>query len=279
MWKGDPYAGRVLHFGIREHGMGAILNGIAVHGGTRVFGGTFLTFSDYMRGSVRLAALMGLPVTYVWTHDSIGLGEDGPTHQPIEHLAALRAIPGLDVVRPADANETAACWRAVLERTDHPAGIVLTRQNVPVFPRGEDGFTDTSNVRRGGYVLLDVDGGEPDVVLIGTGSEVQLAVQARALLAEKGIAARVVSMPCREWFDEQEPAYRETVIPPTVKARVSVEAGIKQGWHEIVGDHGRCVSIEHYGASADFARIYQEFGVTAEAVANAAEDSIRVATG
>ena len=279
MWKGDPYAGRVLHFGIREHGMGAILNGIAVHGGTRVFGGTFLTFSDYMRGSVRLAALMGLPVTYVWTHDSIGLGEDGPTHQPIEHLAALRAIPGLDVVRPADANETAACWQAVLEHTDRPAGIVLTRQNVPVFPRGEEGFTDTSNVRRGGYVLLDVDGGEPDVVLIGTGSEVQLAVQARDLLAEKGIKARVVSMPCREWFDEQEAAYRETVIPPTVKARVSVEAGIKQGWHEIVGDHGRIVSIEHYGASADYARIYQEFGVTAEAVANAAEDSIRIATG
>lgn len=279
MWKGDPNAGRVLHFGIREHGMGAILNGIAVHGGTRVFGGTFLTFSDYMRGSVRLAALMGLPVTYVWTHDSIGLGEDGPTHQPIEHLAALRAIPGLDVVRPADANETAACWQAVLEHTDRPAGIVLTRQNVPVFPRGEEGFTDTSNVRRGGYVLLDVDGGEPDVVLIGTGSEVQLAVQAHALLAEKGVRARVVSMPCREWFDEQEAAYRETVIPPTVKARVSVEAGIKQGWHEIVGDHGRCVSVEHYGASADYARIYQEFGITAEAVANAAEDSIRVATG
>ena len=279
MWKGDPNAGRVLHFGIREHGMGAILNGIAVHGGTRVFGGTFLTFSDYMRGSVRLAALMGLPVTYVWTHDSIGLGEDGPTHQPIEHLAALRAIPGLDVVRPADANETAACWQAVLEHTDWPAGIVLTRQNVPVFPRGQEGFTDTSNVRRGGYVLLDVDGGEPDVVLIGTGSEVQLAVQAHALLAEKGIRARVVSMPCREWFDEQEAAYRETVIPPTVKARVSVEAGIKQGWHEIVGDHGRCVSVEHYGASADYARIYQEFGITAEAVANAAEDSIRVATG
>ena len=279
MWKGDPFAGRVLHFGIREHGMGAILNGIAAHGGTRVFGGTFLTFSDYMRGSVRLAALMGLPVTYVWTHDSIGLGEDGPTHQPIEHLAALRAIPGLDVVRPADANETAACWQAVLEHTDRPAGIILTRQNVPVFPRGEGGFTDTSNVRRGGYVLLDVDGGEPDVVLIGTGSEVQLAVRARELLAEKGVKARVVSMPCREWFDEQEAAYRETVIPPTVKARVSVEAGIKQGWHEIVGDHGRIVSIEHYGASADYARIYQEFGITAEAVANAAEDSIRIATG
>src|SRR3954451_17066906 len=279
MWKADPMAGRVLHFGIREHGMGAILNGIAAHGGTRVFGGTFLTFSDYMRGSVRLAALMGLPVTYVWTHDSIGLGEDGPTHQPVEHLAALRAIPGLDVVRPADANETSACWRAVLENTDRPAGLVLTRQNVPVFPRGEGGFATTDDVKKGGYVLLDVDGGEPDVVLIGTGSEVQLAVRARELLAEKGVKARVVSMPCREWFDDQEPAYRETVIPPTVKARVSVEAGIKQGWREVVGDHGRIVSIEHYGASADYARIYQEFGVTAEAVANAAEDSIRVVTG
>ncbi len=180
MWKADPMAGRVLHFGIREHGMGAIMNGIAVHGGTRVFGGTFLTFSDYMRGAVRLAALMGLPVTYVWTHDSIGLGEDGPTHQPVEHLAALRAIPGLDVVRPADANETAACWQAVLEHTDRPAGLVLSRQNLPVFPRGEDEraiWGDTSNVHRGGYVLLDADGGAPDVVLVGTGSEVQLAVR------------------------------------------------------------------------------------------------------
>ncbi len=279
MWKGDPYAGRVLHFGIREHGMGAILNGITAHGGTRVFGGTFLTFSDYMRGSVRLAALMGLPVTYVWTHDSIGLGEDGPTHQPIEHLAALRAIPGLDVVRPADANETAACWQAVIENNDRPAGIILTRQNVPVFPRGEQGYTDTSNVHKGGYVLLDTDGGLPDVVLVGTGSEVQLAVKARELLAAKDIRARVVSMPCREWFDEQEASYRETVIPPTVKARVSVEAGIKMGWHEIVGDHGRSVSIEHYGASADYERIYHEFGVTAEAVADAAEDSIRTVTG
>jgi transketolase len=279
MWQGDPYAGRVLHFGIREHGMGAILNGIAVHGGTRVFGGTFLTFSDYMRGSVRLAALMGLPVTYVWTHDSIGLGEDGPTHQPIEHLAALRAIPGLDVVRPADANEVAACWQAVLEHTDRPAGIILSRQNLPVFPRDEDGFSDTSNVHRGGYVLLDTEGGLPDVVLVGTGSEVQLAVRARELLAAKDIRARVVSMPCREWFDEQEASYRETVIPPTVKARVSVEAGVKMGWREIVGDHGRSISIEHYGASADYQRIYQEFGVTAEAVADAAEDSIRTVTG
>jgi transketolase len=279
MWKGDPYAGRVLHFGIREHGMGAILNGITVHGGTRVFGATFLTFSDYMRPAVRLASLMQLPVTYVWTHDSIGLGEDGPTHQPIEHLAALRAIPGLDVVRPADANETAACWRAVLSHNDRPAGIILTRQNVPVFPRDEDGFSDTSNVHRGGYVLLDSEGGLPDVVLVGTGSEVQLAVKAREALAEKGIRARVVSMPCREWFDSQESSYRETVIPPTVKARVSVEAGIAQGWREVVGDHGRIVSLEHYGASADYERIYREFGITAEAVAAAAEDSIRVATG
>jgi transketolase len=282
MWQADPLGGRVLHFGIREHGMGSILNGITLHGGTRVFGGTFLTFSDYMRPSVRLAALMGIPVTYVWTHDSIGLGEDGPTHQPIEHLAALRAIPGLDVVRPADANEVTACWRIVLEHTDRPAGMVLTRQNVPVFPRGTDGlgqqWGDTSNVHRGGYVLLDTDG-TPDVVLIGTGSEVQLAVEARKILAEDGVAARVVSMPCREWFDIQEASYRETVIPPTVKARVSVEAGVAQGWRELVGDHGRIVSIEHYGASAEFQRIYTEFGVTATAVADAARDSIRVATG
>ena len=284
MWKGDPYVGRVLHFGIREHGMGSILNGIAVHGGTRVFGATFLTFSDYMRPAVRLASIMQLPVTYVWTHDSIGLGEDGPTHQPIEHLAALRAIPGLDVVRPADANETAACWQAVLSNGDRPAGIVLTRQNVPVFPRNADANTgehwsDTSNVHRGGYVLLDADGGLPDVVLIGTGSEVQLAVDAREALAEKGIRARVVSMPCREWFDAQDVSYRETVIPPTVRARVSVEAGIAQGWREIVGDHGRIVSVEQYGASAAYDRIYREYGITAEAVAAAAEDSIRVATG
>jgi transketolase len=279
MWQGDPYAGRVLHFGIREHAMGSIMNGIALHGGTRVFGGTFLTFSDYMRPAVRLAAIMGAPVTYVWTHDSIGLGEDGPTHQPIEHLAALRAIPGLDVVRPADANETAACWKAVIENGDRPAGIALTRQNVPVFPRGVDGFSDTSNAHRGGYVLADAEEGLPDVVLIGTGSEVQLAVAAREQLAADGIRARVVSMPCREWFDAQEEAYRDTVIPPPVKARVSVEAGIAQGWREIVGDHGRIVSVETYGASADYARIYTEYGITAEAVANAAKDSIAAATG
>jgi transketolase len=279
---GDPYAGRVLHFGIREHAMGSIMNGIALHSGTRVFGGTFLTFSDYMRPAVRLASLMQLPVTYVWTHDSIGLGEDGPTHQPIEHLAALRAIPGLDVVRPADANETAAAWQVVLGHTDRPAGMVLTRQNVPVLPRGSDGFADTSDpvvVGRGGYVLVDAEDGAPEVVLVGTGSEVQLAVEARALLAEQGVAARVVSMPCREWFDAQDDAYRAAVIPPTVKARVSVEAGIAQGWREVVGDHGQIVSIEHYGASADYERIYREFGMTAQAVADAAIDSIRVAAG
>jgi transketolase len=277
-WTGDPY-GRVLHFGIREHGMGSIMNGIALHGGTRVYGGTFLTFSDYMRGAVRLAAVMGLPVTYVWTHDSIGLGEDGPTHQPVEHLAALRAIPGLDVVRPADANETVAAWKAILENTGNPAGLVLTRQNVPVFPRGTDGFATTDDVARGAYVLLDADGGgAPDVILMGTGSEVQLAVEARTMLAEKGIKARVVSMPCREWFERQEQAYRDTVLPPIVKARASVEAAVSMGWRDLVGSSGRTVSLEHYGASADYATIYREFGITAEAVALAAEESISDST-
>ncbi len=277
-FSGDPY-GRVLHFGIREHGMGAIMNGIALHGGTRVYGGTFLTFSDYMRGAVRLASLMQLPVTYVWTHDSIGLGEDGPTHQPVEHLAALRAIPGLDVVRPADANETVAAWKAILDDPHRPAGLVLTRQNVPTFPRGEQGFASTDDVRRGGYVLLDSEAGTPDVILVGTGSEVQLAVQARSMLAEKGISARVVSMPCREWFDAQEQAYRDTVLPSSVRARVSVEAGVSMGWREVVGAAGRCVSLEHFGASADYATIYREFGITAEAVALAAEGSITDARG
>ena len=281
-WTADPFLGRVLHFGIREHGMGAIMNGIAADGLTRVFGGTFLTFSDYMRGAVRVAALSQLPVTYVWTHDSIGLGEDGPTHQPIEHLAALRAMPGLDVVRPADANETAAAWRTILERTDRPAALALTRQNVPTFPRGVDAkgvhWADTRDVHRGGYVLLEAEGGTPDVVLIGTGSEVQVAVAARTLLAEDGVNARVVSLPCLEWFEEQDQAYRDMVLPPVVKARVSVEAGVRQGWRELVGDHGRIVSIDRYGASADYQRIYQEFGITATAVADAARDSIRVAS-
>jgi transketolase len=272
-WTGDRY-GRVLHFGIREHAMGSIMNGITLHGGTRVYGGTFLVFSDYMRPAVRLAALMGIPTTYVWTHDSVGLGEDGPTHQPVEHLAALRAIPGLDVVRPGDANETVAAWRAVLEQTDRPAALALTRQNVPTFPRGEDGYSTTDGVAKGGYVLLDTDG-IPDVVLIGTGSEVQLAVAARDQLAEKDIKARVVSMPCREWFDRQDQAYRDTVIPPTVKARVSVEAGVAQGWREVVGDAGRMVSLEHFGASADYDTIFRQFHITAEAVTLAAEESLR----
>ncbi|GAA1600823.1 MULTISPECIES: transketolase [Kribbella] len=274
-FSGDEY-GRVLHFGIREHAMGAVLNGIALHGLTRPYGGTFLVFSDYMRPSVRLAALMKLPVTYVWTHDSIGLGEDGPTHQPIEHLSALRAIPGLDVVRPGDANETAAAWEAILEHTDRPAGLVLTRQNVPTFPRGTDGFATTENVRKGAYVLLDTEG-TPDVVLIGTGSELQIAVEARAKLAEEGVNARVVSMPSREWFDEQEDGYRESVIPAGVRARVSVEAGIAQSWHDIVGDAGRSVSLEHYGASAAYQTLYDEFGITTEAVVQAAKDSIAAA--
>ena len=269
---GNEY-GRTLHFGVREHGMGAILNGIVLHGLTRPYGGTFLQFADYMRASVRIAALMEIPTTFVWTHDSIGLGEDGPTHQPVEHLAALRAIPGLDIVRPADANETAWAWRGILENTDNPAGIVLTRQNVPTFPRGTDGYADASGTLRGAYTLLDTDG-TPDVILVGTGSEVQLAVEARELLADEGVSARVVSMPSREWFDRQDDAYRESVLPAAVRARVSVEAGVAQGWREIVGDAGRTVSLEHYGASADYQTLYREFGITAEAVAAAARESI-----
>ena len=237
-----------------------------------------------MRGSVRLAALSKLPVTYVWTHDSIGLGEDGPTHQPIEHLAALRAMPGLDVVRPADANETVAAWQAILGRTDRPAALALTRQNVPVFPRGDDAdsgqtWGSTEGVARGAYVLLDADKGTPDVILVGTGSEVQLAVEARDA-ARRATASTPASCRCRAWSGSRSrtQSYRDTVLPPTVKARVSVEAGVEQGWREIVGDHGRIVSIDHYGASADYARIYTEFGITAEAVADAARDSVAVVT-
>jgi transketolase len=275
MFPGNEY-GRVLHFGIREHAMGAIMNGIAQHGGTRVYGGTFMVFSDYMRPPVRLAALMGLPVTYVWTHDSIGVGEDGPTHQPVEHLSALRAIPGLDVVRPADANETVAAWRTVLGHTDRPAALALTRQNVPTFPRGTDGFADVSGVAKGGYVLKD-SVGTPDVVLIATGSEVQYAVAAAEQLAAKGTHARVVSMPCREWFDEQDDAYRESVIPPNVKARVSVEAGIAMSWRDLLGDAGRAVSLEHYGASAAGTVLFEKLGFTTDAVVAAAEESIAAA--
>ncbi|MEU8418427.1 transketolase [Amycolatopsis japonica] len=268
MWKTSPY-GRTLHFGIREHAMGSILNGIALHGGTRPYGATFLIFSDYMRPPVRLAALMKAPVTYVWTHDSIGLGEDGPTHQPIEQLSSLRAIPGLNVVRPADANETAYAWKAVLEDVHHPSGLALTRQNVPVLEG-----TSAEGVKRGGYVLAEASNGSPEVVLIATGSEVQLAVEARKTLEADGIPASVVSMPCVEWFDAQDQSYKDSVIPPSVKARVSVEAGIAQSWHRFTGDAGVNVSIEHFGASADAATLFREFGFTAEAVVEAARRSI-----
>ncbi|MGW0803711.1 transketolase [Nonomuraea sp. NPDC002799] len=265
---GNRY-GRTLHFGIREHGMGAILNGIALHGGTRPYGGTFLVFSDYMRPAVRLAALMKLPVTYIWTHDSIGLGEDGPTHQPIEHLWALRAIPGLDVVRPADANETAYAWKTVLEHTDRPAALALTRQNLPVYEG-----TSADGVAHGGYVLREASDGQPKVILIATGSEVQVAVDGRELLEAQGIPTRVVSMPCVEWFKGQESAYRQTVLPSSIRARVAVEAGIALGWHEFVGECGEVVSLEHFGASAPYKTLYEQFGLTAERVAAAARASL-----
>ncbi|MCW2659691.1 MAG: transketolase [Mycobacterium sp.] len=263
--------GRTLHFGVREHAMGAILSGIVLHGPTRAYGGTFLQFSDYMRPAVRLASLMDIDTIYVWTHDSIGLGEDGPTHQPIEHLSALRAIPNLSVVRPADANETAYAWRTILARGNGsgPVGLILTRQGVPVLEG-----TTYEGVGRGGYVLGDEGGDEPDVVLIATGSEVQLAVEARNLLADRGIVARVVSMPCVEWFESQPEEYRDSVLPPSVSARVAVEAGIAQSWHKLVGDTGRIVSIEHYGESADYKTLFREFGFTAEAVAAAAEQVV-----
>lgn len=265
--------GRVLHFGIREHAMGAIMNGMVQHGLTRPYGGTFLVFSDYMRPAVRLAALQELPVTYVWTHDSIGLGEDGPTHQPIEHLAALRAIPGLDVVRPADANEVAVAWRTLMGITNRPVALALSRQNVPTFPRGTEGYAGADGAARGAYVLLDTDG-EPDVVLVGTGSEVQLAVRARDLLAAEGIQARVVSMPSREWFEQQDSGYRDSVLPPHLRARVAVEAGVSFGWRDVLGDAGRFVGIEHFGASADAGTLYEKFGITAEAVVASAKESI-----
>jgi transketolase len=271
MWPGNPY-GRTLHFGIREHGMGAILNGIAL-GLTRPYGGTFLQFSDYMRGAVRLAALMEIPSTFVWTHDSIGLGEDGPTHQPVEHLWSLRNIPHLDIVRPADANETVFAWKKILENTDRPAGIVLSRQNVPTFDRAI--FAPAELTAKGAYVMAD----GTDVILIGTGSEVQIAVAARELLAADGISARVVSMPSVEWFNEQDAAYREEVLPAAMRARVSVEAGITPPWKVFVGDAGESVGVNHFGASAAEAVLYREFGITAEAVAAAAKKSIARARG
>ncbi|WP_043669562.1 transketolase [Clavibacter michiganensis] len=277
MWKGDPY-GRVLHFGIREHAMGAILNGIVLHGNTRPFGGTFLIFSDYMRPAVRLAALMKAPSIFVWTHDSVALGGDGPTHQPVEQLASLRAIPGLDVIRPADANETAQAWKTILTRRMGPAGLALSRQNLPVLERGAGEATATeyasaAGVAQGAYILADTEG-TPDVILIATGSEVQFAVEAREALAAEGVQARVVSAPSLEWFEEQDAAYKEHVLPEAVAARVSVEAGISLSWKQYVGHHGRSISIEHFGASAEYEVLYREFGITTEAVVAAAKESI-----
>ncbi|KQX06858.1 MULTISPECIES: transketolase [unclassified Leifsonia] len=277
-WTGNEY-GRVLHFGIREHAMGAILNGIVLHGNTRPFGGTFLIFSDYMRPAVRLAALMKAPAIYVWTHDSVALGEDGPTHQPVEQLSTLRAIPGLDVVRPGDANEVSYAWLEILKRRQGPAGIALTRQNIAVFERGDgeasgDVFASAKNTAKGAYVLAEAPNGTPDVILIATGSEVQLAVQAREALRADGINARVVSAPSIEWFEEQSAEYRESVLPASVTARVSVEAGISMSWDKYVGDRGRSISIEHFGASADWKTLFREFGITAEAVVAAAKESL-----
>ena len=285
-WKGGPY-GRTLHFGIREFGMGAILNGITLEGLTRAYGGTFLVFSDYMRPAVRLAAIQELPVTFVWTHDSIGLGEDGLTHQPIEHLAALRAIPGLDVVRPGDANETAVAWRTILEHTDRPAGLALSRQAMPTLDR--ETFASAEGTAKGAYVLAEgtvsaegaggSEGSAPQVILIATGSELSIAVAARETLESQGVSTRVVSMPCREWFDQQDQGYRDEVLPPSIKARVSVEAGVPMGWRDVVGDAGRMVSINHYGASADAATLFREFGFTPAAVVAAARESIQAAGG
>lgn len=276
MWSATPY-GRNLHFGVREHAMAAILNGIALHGPTRPYGGTFLIFSDYMRPAVRLAALQGSNAYYVWTHDSIGLGEDGPTHQPVEQLAALRAIPGLAVLRPADANETAAAWRAMLMGLDGPKGLCLTRQNVPVLEGTASAARE--GVVRGGYVLAEASTGTPEVLLIGTGSEVQLAVAARETLEAEGIPTRVVSMPCVEFFDQQDAEYRESVLPRAVRARVSVEAGIAMPWHRFLGDAGEAVSLEHFGASAPYQTLFSEFGITAEAVVDAARGTLASVAG
>ena len=278
-WTGDQY-GRVLHFGIREHAMASILNGIVLHGNTRAFGGTFLIFSDYMRPAVRLAALMKVPSIFVWTHDSVALGEDGPTHQPIEQLSTLRAIPGLDIVRPGDANEVAYAWKTMLERRQGPAGIALTRQNIPVFKRGESDatgavFSGAENTSKGAYTLIDASNNSPELILIATGSEVQLAVAAREQLEAQGIKTRVVSAPCVEWFDEQSESYRESVLPSSVKARVSVEAGLSLGWNKYVGGFGESVSIEHFGASADYKTLFREFGMTTEAVIEAAHKTLK----
>ncbi|MBS3178021.1 MULTISPECIES: transketolase [unclassified Pseudoclavibacter] len=277
-WTGNPY-GRVLHFGIREHAMGAILNGITLHGKTRAFGGTFLMFSDYMRPSVRLAALMNIPSIFVWTHDSIALGGDGPTHQPVESLTALRAIPNLAVVRPADGPETAAAWLEVVSRRGGPTGLILSRQDLPVIARGsgdanEQEFGSAAGTKRGAYVLAEASGGTPEVILLATGSEVQYALEARETLQEQGHPTRVVSVPSFEWFAEQDAAYREHVLPAAVEARVSIEAGLALPWLQFVGPKGRSISIETFGASADQPELYKAYGITAEAVVDAALESL-----
>ena len=256
----NPY-GRIIHFGIREHAMGSILNGITLHGLTRSFGGTFAVFSDYMRPAVRLAALMNIPSTFIWTHDSIGVGEDGPTHQPIEHFAALRAIPGLDIVRPGDANEVVHAWRQIIIR-NRPAGILLSRQNLPVFDRTI--CTPASGTAKGAYVLRDAP--NPVAILIATGSEVSLALDVQSALSSEGVNVRVVSAPCLEWFAEQDAAYKESVLPASIPLKISIEVGIAQGWRELIGDAGIAISLEHYGASADAKRLFKEFGFSVESI-------------
>jgi transketolase len=275
-WNAQPY-GRNLHFGIREHAMGSILNGIALHGPTRPYGGTFLVFSDYMRPAVRLAAVMNTPAIYVWTHDSIGLGEDGPTHQPVEHIASLRNIPNVAVIRPGDANETSQAWRAAVEHTTGPVALALTRQDIPILEGTREKAAE--GVTRGGYVLAEASTGTPEIVLIGTGSELQLAVAAREALETDGVPTRVVSMPCLDWFEAQDQDYRESVLPPTVKARVSVEAGLAISWYRLLGDAGEAVSLEHFGASADGPTLFREFGITTEAVTAAARRSLATVKG
>lgn len=264
----NPY-GRIIHFGIREHAMGSILNGIAIHGLSRSFGGTFAVFSDYMRGAVRLAALMNVASTFVWTHDSIGVGEDGPTHQPIEHFAALRAIPGLDVIRPGDANEVTECWKQILIR-GRASGILLSRQNLPVFDRTD--CAPAAGAAKGAYILKDAL--DPKAILIATGSEVSLAIDVQKALAANGIAVRVVSAPCLEWFAEQDQSYKDSVLPPSIKLKVSIEVGIAQGWRELIGDAGIAISLEHYGASADAKKLFNEFGFSVDAITSKIEAAL-----
>ncbi|MDR1862062.1 MAG: transketolase [Candidatus Ancillula sp.] len=274
-WSNSPF-GRVLHFGIREHAMGQIINGIVLYGNTRAFGGTFFQFADYMRDSARIAALQGIPSVFVWSHDSIAVGEDGPTHQPVEHLAAMRAIPNFNVVRPADAAETAFCWKKILETQDAPSGLILTRQNVPNLPHMEDSFACAGNSGKGAYVLKDccVENNAPDVILIATGSEVQLAVEAQKVLCEQGVKSRVVSAPCLEWFEKQSDEYKESVLPKAVDARVTVEVGIAMPWYKYLGSRGVAVSLEHFGASGAEKVLFEKFGITVDAVVAAAKESM-----